>query len=75
MAGDNMKEDKARAPQNDQHVHCCVCPYCDIGLEAPLPICQLCGAQLRYCSECGTPVKHEDMVCPTCGATRVVAHE
>ena len=28
--------------------------------------------KVRYCSECGTPVKKEDAVCRTCGATKVV---
>ncbi len=71
-----MDKDKAWAEQNEQPAtHCCVCPYCDIDLQDPLPICRLCGAKLRYCSECGTPVKQEDMVCPTCGAKRVVWDE
>ena len=51
---------------------CCTCPYCDIDLENPIPFCRICGSQLRYCSQCGTPIKKEDTVCPTCGATKVV---
>ncbi len=65
------EEDKqtARAPQ----AHCCACPYCDADFSHPLPTCQVCGHQLRYCSECGAAVKKEDTVCPNCGATRVTA--
>jgi hypothetical protein len=70
-----MKQHETQPKQDDQHTHCCVCPYCDINLADPLPICQICGAKLRYCSECGTPVKKEDTVCPTCGATKVVPNE
>ena len=60
---------------DQQQMSCCVCPYCDIDLEDPLPSCQVCGAQLRYCSECGTAVKKEDTVCPRCGATRIAVKE
>ena len=39
-------------------------------LKQALPICAMCGRQMRYCSECGSPVKKEDDVCPNCGARR-----
>ena len=66
-----MAQDKGSYTESGE-THCCVCPYCDIDLENPLPVCCICGSQLRYCSQCGTSVKKEEMVCPTCGATRVV---
>ena len=56
----------------EEKIPCCTCPYCDIDLENPLPLCRICGSQLRYCSQCGTPVKEEDTVCQNCGATKVV---
>jgi hypothetical protein len=59
----------------DEERACCVCPYCDVDLEEPLPSCLFCGSQLRYCAVCGTPVKKEEMVCPNCGSTRVVKAE
>lgn len=58
-----------------RHDHCCVCPYCDTNLKQALPICVMCGRQMRYCSECGSPVKKEDDVCPNCGAHRPAAQK
>jgi len=59
-------------PESADKLYCCTCPYCDVDLERLLPFCRTCGSQLRYCSQCGSPVKKEDTVCPNCGATRVV---
>ncbi len=69
-----MKQEDERTAQ-PRHINCCVCPYCDADFSDPLPVCQVCGHQLRYCSECGAAVRKEDMVCPNCGATRVTAKE
>jgi hypothetical protein len=67
-----MRQEDEREVKPKQ-INCCVCPYCDADFSRPLPTCQVCGHQLRYCSECGAAVKKDDAVCPNCGATRVTA--
>jgi predicted amidophosphoribosyltransferase len=44
----------------------CRCPFCDNALVMPYPFCQVCGAVILYCPECGQPMPRDAEVCPYC---------
>ena len=46
----------------------CRCPYCDAVSRECLPVCQLCGATIVRCPECGRALTQEETNCPGCGA-------
>jgi len=46
----------------------CRCPYCDEEIILnPLPYCQPCQVELRYCLKCNIVVERKAKVCPQCG--------
>jgi len=45
----------------------CRCPYCDMELQEESPFCKGCGANIKYCSNCGTPLPKDADKCPECG--------
>jgi len=46
----------------------CRCPYCDeVIILNPLPYCQPCQVELRYCLKCNIAVERKAKVCPQCG--------
>jgi predicted amidophosphoribosyltransferase len=46
----------------------CRCPYCDAEYRESLPICQLCGAAIVRCPQCGRALTQDETRCPGCGA-------
>jgi hypothetical protein len=47
----------------------CHCPYCDCDVTMLFkPLCQGCGAELRFCVQCREPLPQDAQVCPSCGA-------
>ena len=48
----------------------CKCPYCDIPVSSPSPLCGGCGTRLRFCSDCGCVIPRTAERCPECGAKR-----
>lgn len=50
----------------------CLCPFCDMELQEESPICKGCGANLRYCENCGAALSKDAEKCPECG-TKVEA--
>ncbi|MGQ9854722.1 MAG: zinc-ribbon domain-containing protein, partial [Candidatus Oleimicrobiaceae bacterium] len=40
--------------------------FCDNALLMPYPFCQVCGAEILYCPECGQPMPRDAEVCPHC---------
>ncbi|MCL6431465.1 MAG: zinc-ribbon domain-containing protein [Anaerolineae bacterium] len=46
----------------------CRCPYCDAVYRESLPICQLCGAAIMRCPQCGMALTQNETRCPGCGA-------
>jgi hypothetical protein len=48
----------------------CRCPYCDEEIVLnPLPYCQPCQVELRYCPKCTIVVDKMAKVCHQCGQT------
>jgi len=48
----------------------CFCPYCDEEVAVATPLfCQLCKAELRYCTRCNIIVEKKATACPQCGQT------
>ena len=58
-----MEKDRKTAKQ-------CKCPYCDIPISEPSPLCGGCGTKLRFCNECGCVIPRMAERCPQCGAKR-----
>ena len=58
-------KDKREPAEGEAH---CWCPYCDSSVEEKDPICRVCGAELDFCHECGTPLPEGAEECPECGA-------
>ncbi|MBI2847835.1 MAG: zinc ribbon domain-containing protein [Chloroflexi bacterium] len=45
------------------------CPFCDTEImEADLPFCRICKANIVYCQQCQQPLPRGERVCPACGA-------
>jgi len=47
----------------------CKCPFCEEFFQDALGgVCQTCGAEIRFCSECGEPLPQGASRCEKCGA-------
>ena len=46
----------------------CQCPYCSGEVREKLPFCEVCGAMIVRCLQCGKVLEQAEVTCPTCGA-------
>ncbi len=63
-----MAETTNRPGESREKKDSCACPYCEASAEELYPFCTACGAGLRPCPSCQSPVGKSVTKCPHCGA-------
>jgi len=57
--------EKKQAVANEARL-ACKCPFCNEFFKDVPEVCTACGANLRFCDECGQPIPQGQEACPAC---------